>query len=391
MRPMRREAPMRRDLPSGKTVWLARYTGPDGKRRYWKPVWNRRSATFVLKRDAQAAIDEAYERVYGIGVAAVTIGSYFETWIERHPRSDRTNGTNGPRIRNTLDVEIEGQPFRSWAIADLRRRQVNALVTELLVGQGRSAGGAAGILRSLSAMTEDAITDEVADLNPFKGVRVKASDPRARKPARQPQVWTFEQMHAFAEAALLPRLGKHGDPLERDAAAAAREARAGQMRQVMIRAVTDTGLRLGEVLALRRADFDGEQLHSRGNAHKGVITDGDTETKKHVRTVPCPPGLAALIKARPPRIDTPLLFPTPTGRVWCERNFYRDVWDPARAASGLDITPHECRHSYVSLLRAAGIDDADLATVAGHTVQTMIGRYTHGLDRSHDAIREAIG
>ena len=29
-------------------------------------------------------------------------------------------------------------------------------------------------------MAEDAITDEVADLNPFKGVRIRANDPRAK-------------------------------------------------------------------------------------------------------------------------------------------------------------------------------------------------------------------
>jgi site-specific recombinase XerD len=49
------------------------------------------------------------------------------------------------------------------------------------------------------------------------------------------------------------------------------------------------------------------------------------------------------------------------------------------------------RHSYVTHLRAAGIDDADLAKVAGHSVGTMIGHYTHALGRSFDAIRNVVG
>ena len=89
--------------------------------------------------------------------------------------------------------------------------------------------------------------------------------------------------------------------------------------------------------------------------------------------------------------DSELLFTTPTGRMWRERNFYRDVWKPAQAASCLDIRPHECRHSYVTHLRAAGINDADLAKIAGHRVETMLARYTHPLERSHDAIRRKIG
>jgi integrase len=60
-------------------------------------------------------------------------------------------------------------------------------------------------------------------------------------------------------------------------------------------------------------------------------------------------------------------------------------------ASSRAIRPHDCRHSWVTHLRAAGIDDADLAAVAGHAVDTMLGTYTHPLSRSHDRIRDVIG
>jgi integrase len=88
--------------------------------------------------------------------------------------------------------------------------------------------------------------------------------------------------------------------------------------------------------------------------------------------------------------DCELLFTTPTGRMWRERNFYRDLWKPTQKASGLDIRPHECRHSYVTHLRAAGINDADLAEIAGHRVETMLARYTHAVGASFDAVRTAI-
>jgi integrase len=184
----------------------------------------------------------------------------------------------------------------------------------------------------------------------------------------------------------------------------------------MLRVFTDCGLRLGEVLGLDRADFDGEALHLRGAAHAGVFVAGDQPTKTHVREVPCPPSTARLLGALARRIDTPLLFPTPSGRLWHESNFRRDVWLPALAAhigirreagetaaqfsarrraeikaSPRAIRPHDCRHSWITHLRAAGIDDADLADVAGHTVETMIGTYTHALGRSHERIRRLIG
>ena len=352
----RRESPIRRVNPSGAVVWVARYTNSAGKRRS--------AGTFALKRDAQDAID----RAYGRGERIESVGGYFARWPRFHPRAERTQQTNEHRVTRALPVEIDGLPLREWAYADLRRRHALALIDVLLREQGRSALGATHIIRALSVMTEDAITDEVAEVNPFRGVTVRANDPRAMKRPRRVRVFTFEQMHAFARSA-----GRY---------------------QAIVRTFADTGMRLGEVLPLRREDFNGESFEVRRTAHNGRIQAGTTTDHGEAdagRTVPCPPELAELIRAMPHRIDTSLLYPTPTGKVWWERNFYRDVWSPAQRASGLDIRPHEMRHSYLTHLRAAGVDDADLAAMAGHTVQTMLGRYTHALGRSFDQVREIIG
>jgi len=321
--------------------------------------------TFTLKREAQRAIDEAY----GLSDRPDTLGEYFATWTTHHPRSERTNETNEHRIGRVLEVDVEGIPLKQWPLRELRRRHTLALVDHMLRVQGRATTGAVAILRALSAMAEDAITDEVAELNPFKGVRIRASDPRAKKKRRPIRVFSFEEMRRFAKAA-----GRY---------------------EAMVRCFTDTGMRLGEVLSLRREDFDGETLQIRRTAHEGAILSGtktDHGEQDAGRTVPCPATLAWLIEAQI-RLNGPdcdLLFPTPSGRLWRQRNFYRDVWKPTQQATGLDIRPHECRHSYVTHLRAAGINDADLAEIAGHRVETMLARYTHPMGRSNTRVREVI-
>jgi integrase len=93
----------------------------------------------------------------------------------------------------------------------------------------------------------------------------------------------------------------------------------------------------------------------------------------------------------PTRIDSEWLFPSPQGNLWRYSNFSRRVWQPACEAAGIDPTPHEFRHSWVSNLRAQGVDPADLAQVAGHSVDTATARYTHALGRSDEAIKAAIG
>jgi integrase len=363
---MRRESPVKRRNPSGAVVWVARYTGRDGKHRIAKPSWNRGKGTFKRKADAQRAIDEAY----GLAERPDTLGEYFATWTERHPRSERTNATNEHRIGRVADVVVEGIALRDWPLRELRRRHALALVDHMLRTEGRATTGAVGILRSLSAMAEDAITDEVADLNPFKGVRIRANDPRAKKKPRPIRVFSFEEMHRFAKAA-----GRY---------------------EAMVRVFTDCGLRLGEVLPLRPEDFDGETLQVRRTAHEGTILDGtktDHGEPDAGRLVPVPATLAWMLEAQinlngP---DSELLFSTPRRRLWRERTFYRDVWTPIQEASSLDIRPHECRHSYITHLRAAGIDDADLAEIAGHRVETMLARYTHAVGGSFKAITSVIG
>jgi integrase len=363
---MRRESPIKRCYPSGQVVWVARYTGRDGRRHIAKPVWNRGKGTFHRKADAQRAIEEAYE----IGDNPKTLGEYFATWIEHHPRSERTNATYEHRISCVAGAEIEGVALEDWPMHKLRRRHVLALVDHMLRTEGRATTGAVAILRSLSAMAEDAITDEVCDLNPFKGVAIRANDPRAQKRPRPIRVFSFEEMHRFAKAA-----GRY---------------------EAMVRVFTDCGLRLGEVLPLRREDFDGKILEVRRTAHEGTILDGtktDHGEPDAGRVVPVPATLAWMLEAQI-NVNCPdcqLLFPTPRGRLWRERTFYRDLWRPTQEASGLNIRPHECRHSYVTHLRATGINDADLAEIAGQRVETMLARYTHSVGQSFESVRERIG
>lgn len=193
------------------------------------------------KQEAQRAIDEAY----GISRRPDTLGEYFATWTDRHSRSERTNDTNEHRISRMRDVDVDGIALKDWPTRDLRRR--HALVDHMLRTEVRATTGATGIIRSLSAMAEDAITDEITDLNPFKGVRIRASDSRAKKKPRPIRVFSFDEMHAFAKA---------------------------DGRYSLVRVFADTGLWLGEVLPLRAEDLDGDLPHVRPTAHEGAVLEG---------------------------------------------------------------------------------------------------------------------
>jgi integrase len=387
------QAPYRRTYADGHFVWVARFYDRAGKARYAKPRWHGYKASFELRRDAQRAIDEALERLYQGAPRPRQVGEYFRSWVDRHPRSERTNRTNTDRISWVLDVEVEGLPLRDWEFDELRRRHVLELLDHMLRVEGRAARGARGIVSACSAMTEDAIGDDAATHNAFAGIRIRGGDPRVRKSARETRIWTFQQMRAFAR----------GGRAEVRAATRRPEVSQGRMRrggracfypardyEALLLVPGFTGLRLGEFLALKEAEFDGKTFRLHSTAHEGELIASSPQ-KNHERSVPVPPTLAKLISRRPRSVESEFLFSTPTGKLWREPNFFRDVWVPAKLATGLDPTPHELRHSFVTNLRAAGVDDADLAAIAGHEVETMIAVYTHPLGRSHERVRQIIG
>lgn len=289
--------------------------------------------------------------------------------------------------------------------------------------QGRSIAGTRNILRTLHAMFEDAITDEVCELNPVAGVVVRQSDPRATRKSRKPNVYTFEQMHALAAATRrvygdgLCECGCGRPTRIATVTSRTRGQAAGKplrfinghkpqasayMYEAMCRVLSDCMVRLGEMLATHRTDhcagcdvLRGPHLHLSRNAHNGVITEGDTPTKKHVKIVPLALSTDAILKALPPRLDSPLMFPAPEGGAWTEADFYRKVWRPARAkVPGMeDARPHDFRHSGISQLRAAlGESHApDLAAIAGHDLETMNRIYTHPLGGIAEKMRQVVG
>jgi integrase len=80
-----------------------------------------------------------------------------------------------------------------------------------------------------------------------------------------------------------------------------RFAKAAGRYEAMVRVFTDCGLRLGEVLPLRREDFDGETLEVRRTAHEGQILEGtktDHGEPDAGRVVPVPATLAWMLEAQ---------------------------------------------------------------------------------------------
>jgi integrase len=143
-----------------------------------------------------------------------------------------------------------------------------------------------------------------------------------------------------------------------------------------------TGLRQGELFALRERDLDldaGVVVVTR-SAYKG--RSARTKTRQSVRRAHLSSLAARTLReqllARKPNCDG-LVFPSPTGQMWRRDNFMARVFRPAvKRAELAGLTFHDLRHTCASLLIATGANPLEVAAQLGHKdARLVFQRYGH--------------
>lgn len=137
-----------------------------------------------------------------------------------------------------------------------------------------------------------------------------------------------------------------------------------------------TGMRKGEALVLRWADVEFE--------HRRLVVR-DSKTGEG-RKVPLRQALAdELIRWKPFAGGSPWLFPGRYDNA-APMNTIRPGWlRLCQAAEVVDLTPHDLRHNFTSMLQAHGVSDSVIMSITGHKTHVMLHRYSH----ANDAIRLA--
>ena len=228
-----------------------------------------------------------------------------------------------------------------------------------------------------------AIDNRVMDFNPADGVKVpKETEKETREPiSEEQQLWIRETPHRAQTAAM-----------------------------IMLYA----GLRRGEMMALTWSDIDLNACSI--NVNKTVVFDGTvgkivnaTKTESSTRTVYIPNVLVECL--RNARREALLVTSKRDGNAHSEIS-WRRMWEsymhtlnakygdfgnivPAQVGekkkSGPQklpmiiptFTPHQLRHTYITMLYLAGVDVLTAKQQAGHAdIKTTLGIYTH-LDQKH--------
>lgn len=131
-----------------------------------------------------------------------------------------------------------------------------------------------------------------------------------------------------------------------------------------------SGCRISELLDLRKADISMEDSCFRITAAK---------TAAGIRTVPIAAKIYPLFEFWMKKNNCPYLLSTPEGKHLSYPNYYNNYWKPLMAQAELSFhRPHDTRHTCITLLTAAGVDDKIIKRIVGHTGSSITDTvYTH--------------
>lgn len=360
--PARRRFGSVRRRDSGR--WQARYRGPDGQLRSAPHTFERKSDAerFLSLVEAQIMRGEWLDPER----QKVRLVDYAERWIAERPGlRPRTVELYEMLLRKHIAPYIGGAPLGKITTPLVREWRAQ------LLRDGRSQSTTAKAYRLLRAVLMTAVKeDHILARNPC---RVKGADQET--PEERP-VLTPGQVFRLADA-VRPRY------------------------RALVLFAAFTGLRYGELAALRRSDIDLNSavvtvvrayVEQKG---KGPVI-GPPKSRAGRRRVGFPRRLVPILVDHMAEHVGPghdaLVFAGPKGAVIRRSNFRRQVgWKSAVEQIGVPALHfHDLRHTGNMLAARANVSTRDLMDRMGHDSMRAALMYQHGSDSATRTIADAL-
>ena len=339
----------------------ATFTLPNGKRKYIRAA----TKTELAKKLAAAKTEAGL----GIDISdTTTVKEYAELWLRLTKTgmvSENTEAYLRARLKNHVYPYIG-----SVRIRDVRASHILNVVKQC---SDKSRGLQSALLGNLRAIFNAAVDD---------GLILRSPVPLT---LRAGGVSTAET-EALTSAQLSEFLEKTRDLSIWPA----------------IYAISQTGMRRGEVAGLLWSDVDTENLVIHIRRHAVTDVSGRVEVKEGaktdagVRDIPITRTFALWLKERRSTASSVFVFPNRGGGCYSGGAF-TSAWRTATSRVDFPARPHQLRHTYITTLFEAGLDIKEIQRVVGHADPSVTLRvYTHYREaqRSQSTakkVREALG
>lgn len=316
---------------------------PDGKRKY-KSFYGKTQAEVKKKRNEYIRLKEA-----GIFIEKEYLfPEWADMWYENH--KDNIKPTTQENYTYTLKILKNGFPRRK--IKDIKAYDIEQFLKKLR-RDGRSDSCLTQCRGMLYQIFNKAEANDLVHKNPVRFAEKMRKGPPKRK----------ESFNAEEVQILMAKLPQN---------------RIGWSIRLMLA----TGMRTQEILALepRHIADDGSAItiEQAINMVKGTAVIGTPKSYDSYRVIPVPVNV---------RYCARLLAATDKKYIWeekkpdspCNPSHFRDLFH--RTLEDIEgvrvLTPHCCRHTYVSQMQALGVDLATIQSIVGHADVDMTKHYLH--------------
>lgn len=345
-----------RQRQSGK--WETRYRGPDGRER---------SKTFRTKAEAEhhKILVEA-DRLRGTWVDPRLSRITVREWA-LEVEGARVNRRASTRARDEASLRTHILPrFGDLQLRSVDPHQIRSWVADL-EARGLAPATIHKTYQILCRILASAVIEGRLAKSPCRGIALPKIEPSEKR---------------FLNSNEVNRLIEAMDVRFR----------------TLVLAAAYTGMRFGELAALRIQSFDPlrKQVRVEGTATEvsGEIIFGPPKTAASRRTLSIPRFLSETmishIKVFPDPSD--LIFTSPTGSPLRRSNFRRRFWLPAVGKSvGFPCTFHDLRHTHAALLIAQGEHPKIIQERLGHgSIKVTLDIYGHLMDGLDEAAATAL-
>ncbi|QNN51797.1 tyrosine-type recombinase/integrase [Nocardioides mesophilus] len=346
----------------GDTRFVACYRDPEGRQRSAGTYSSRRAAERAAHRE-EAKVREGAWHDHSRG--QVTFAEYVETvWLPSKHVETSTLAAYRSYLDKHFIPAFGKRPMGKILPSEIQRWVTTATGTPTENGHGLSAASVRKYHTMLHSIFERAQRDRVVTFNPCAHTEL----PKViKKKAR-----TLTPEEYVAILASLPA-----------------------QHRLMVETAINTGLRWGELIALkpRHLDLIKRTLTVEETLVEVSIKNSPTGARmitkpypkdNEPRTLGLPTDLVAqLADAIATRRLGPddLLFATRDGTPISRNSFRTRMWLPAIKASGVDfaVRVHDLRHAHASWLLAGGSDLKSVMDRMGHAQITTTQKYLHAL------------
>ena len=330
---------------------------PDGRWEYritdgYRDDGKLKTISFYGKtqKEVKAKLEE-YRKKKSAGIdlnKKYAFAQWADIWFEQHTDISATTREGYKYTLRHLKNEFGKMPLE-----DIKAMHIEQFLKRLRA-EGKADSSVAQCRGMLFQIFNKAEANDLVHKNPVR----YADKMRSTNPPKEKEAFTAEEVKLLMAKLPMDRIG------------------------LSIRLMLGTGMRTQEIMALepRHIAEDGSviEIQQAVVRIKGGVAIGPPKSRDSYRRIPVPPKLQyCAVRLR----DTKRKFIWEVGvkdQPCNPTHFAKQFREAVGQVEGVRIlTPHSCRHTYVSQLQGLGVDIETIKSIVGHADINMTEHYLH--------------